>query len=169
MRDIARLNVDISNFGNRVIDNLIKAQKETAKQVWKDVKNLAPSKVGKYAESIKVSDTELKNNVITTSIYTDLQSEDGHYIGRMIEYGTGIYALQPHIGHTKTFILSQYQFWYVPATSVDRQIGKKIIIDGKEFYIARPQVAKPHFLPALHKNISLYNDNIKKAVKEAKS
>lgn len=169
MRDIARLNVDISNFGNRVIDNLIKAQKETAKQVWKDVKNLAPSKVGKYAESIKVSDTELKNNVITTSIYTDLQSEDGHYIGRMIEYGTGIYALQPHIGHTKTFILSQYRFWYVPATSVDRQIGKKIIIDGKEFYIARPQVAKPHFLPALHKNVALYHENIGKAVKEARS
>lgn len=169
MKDIARLNVDISNFGNRVIDNLIKAQKETAKQVWKDVKNLAPSKVGKYAESIKVSDTELKNNVITTSIYTDLQSEDGHYIGRMIEYGTGIYALQPHIGHTKTFILSQYQFWYVPANLVDRPIGKKIIIDGKEFYIARPQVAKPHFLPALHKNVSLYNENIRKAVKEAKS
>lgn len=169
MKDIARLNVDISNFGNRVIDNLIKAQKETAKQVWKDVKNLAPSKVGKYAESIKVSDTELKNDVIRTYIYTDLQSEDGHYIGRMIEYGTGIYALQPHIGHTKAFILSQYQYWYVPATSVDRQIGKKIIIDGKEFYIARPQVAKPHFLPALHKNVSLYNENIKKAVKEAKS
>lgn len=169
MKDIARLNVDISNFGNRVIDNLIKAQKETANQVWKDVKNLAPSKVGKYAESIKVSDTELKNNVITTHIYTDLQSEDGHYIGRMIEYGTGIYALQPHIGHTKTFILSQYHFWYVPVTSVDRPIGKKIIIDGKEFYIARPQVAKPHFLPALHKNVSLYNDNIRKAVKEAKS
>lgn len=169
MKDIARLNVDISNFGNRVIDNLIKAQKETAKQVWKDVKNLAPSKVGKYAESIKVSDTELKNNVITTSIYTDLQSEDGHYIGRMIEYGTGIYALQPHIGHTKTFILSQYHFWYVPVASVDRPIGKTIIIDGKEFYVARPQVAKPHFLPALHKNVALYHENIKKAVKEARS
>ena len=168
MKHIARLNVDISNFGNRVINNLINAQKETAKQVWKDVKSLAPSKVGKYAESIKASDTELKNDVISTRIYTDLQSEDGYYIGRMIEYGTGIYALQPHIGHTKTFILSQYHFWYVPATSVDRQIGKKIIIDGKEFYIARPQVAKPHFLPALHKNVALYHENIKKAVKEVK-
>ena len=133
------------------------------------MKDLAPSKDGKYAESIKVSDTELKNDVISTHIYTDLQSEDGYYIGRMIEYGTGIYALQPHIGHTKTFILSQYQFWYVPATSVDRQIGKKIIINGKEFYIARPQKAKPHFIPALQKNISLYHDNIRKAVKEAKS
>lgn len=169
MKHIARLNIDISNFGNKVINNLINAQKETAKQVKNDVKSLAPSKVGKYADSIKVSDTELKNDVIRTYIYTDLQSEDGYYIGRMIEYGTGIYALQPHIGHTKTFILSQYQFWYVPATSVDRPIGKKIIIDGKEFYVAKPQVAKPHFLPALHKNIALYHENIRKAVKEAKS
>lgn len=168
MKNIERLNVDISNFSNKVIENLINAQKETAMQIWKDVKSLAPSQTGKYAESIKVSDTELKNDVISTHIYTDLQSEDGYYIGRMIEYGTGIYALQPHIGHTKTFILSKYQFWYVPATSVDRPIGKKIIIDGKEFYVAKPQVAKPHFLPSLYKNISLYHENITKAVKEAK-
>lgn len=168
MKNIARLNIDISNFGNKVIDNLIKAQKETAEKVWEDVKNLAPSKTGKYAESIKMSDTELKNNVISTHIYTDLQSEDGYYIGRMIEYGTGIYALQPHIGHTKTFIDSKYQFWYVPASSVDRPIGRKIIIDGKEFYVAKPQVAKPHFIPALQKNISLYHENISKAIKEAK-
>lgn len=168
MKNIERLYVDISNFGNKVIDNLVKAQKETAKQVCEDVKNLAPSKVGKYAESIKVSDTEFKNDVITTHIYTDLQSEDGYYIGRMIEYGTGIYALQPHIGHTKTFILSEYQFWYVPATSVDRPIGRSIIINGKEFYVARPQVAKPHFIPALQKNRYLYHLNISKAIKEAK-
>lgn len=168
MKNIARLNIDISNFGNKVIDNLIKAQKETAEKVWEDVKNLAPSKVGKYAESIKVSDTELKNNVISTHIYTDLQSEDGYYIGRMIEYGTGIYALQPHIGHTKTFIDSKYHYWYVPASSVDRQIGAKKIINGRLFYIARPQRAKPHFIPALQKNISLYHSNISKAIKEAK-
>lgn len=169
MKNIEILNVDISNFSNKVIENLINAQKETAMQIWRDVKSLAPSNTGKYAESIKVSDTELKNDVISTHIYTDLQSEDGYYIGRMIEYGTGIYALQPHIGHTKTFILSKYQFWYVPATLVDRQIGKKIIINGKEFYIARPQRAKPHFIPALQKNISLYHENISKAIKEAKS
>lgn len=169
MKNIERLNVDISNFSNKVIENLINAQKETAMQICRDVKSLAPSNTGKYAESIKVSDTELKNDVISTHIYTDLQSEDGYYIGRMIEYGTGIYALQPHIGHTKTFLLSQYQFWYVPTTSVDRPIGKKIIIDGKEFYVAKPQVAKPHFIPALQKNISLYHENISKAIKEAKS
>lgn len=168
MKNIARLNIDISNFGNKVINNLINAQKETAVQIWKDVKSLAPSKTGKYADSIKVSDTELKNDVIRTYIYTDLQSEDGYYIGRMIEYGTGIYALQPHIGHTKTFIDSKYQFWYVPASSVDRPIGRKIIIDGKEFYIAKPQVAKPHFIPSLQKNISLYHENISKAIKEAR-
>lgn len=168
MKNILSLSVDLANYTDKAIEKLIKAQKSTAQQVCKDVKSLAPSKVGKYAESIKVSDTELKNDVIRTYIYTDLQSEDGYYIGRMIEYGTGIYALQPHIGHTKTFILSKYQYWYVPATSVDRQIGKKIIINGKEFYIARPQVAKPHFIPALQKNIALYHENIRKALKEAR-
>lgn len=168
MKNIESLSVDISNFGEKVIDNLIKAQRDTAEVIQKDVKNLAPSRTGKYADSIKVDETKIEDNHITTSIYTDLQSEDGHYVGRMIEYGTGIYALEPHIGKTKTFIDSQYQYWYVPATSVDRPIGKSIFIKGKEFYIARPQKAKPHFIPALNMNIALYKSNISKAIKEAK-
>lgn len=167
MKNIESISVDLSNFGEKVIHNLINAQKETAQKVWEDVKALAPSTTGKYASSIKVSETEFKNDKITTSIYTDLKSEDGYYIGRMIEYGTGIYALQPHIGHTKTFIESKYNYWYVPASLVDRQIGKKIIINGKEFYVAKPQKAKPHFIPALHKNIALYHEKISKAIKEA--
>ena len=166
MKNIESISVDISNFENRVIDNLIKAQKDTAQKIWQDVKALAPSNTGKYADSIKVSETEFKDDKITTFIYTDLKSEDGYYIGRMIEYGTGIYALQPHIGHTKTFIESKYNYWYVPARLVDRQIGRKITINGELFYIAKPQPAKPHFIPALQKNIALYHENIRKAIKE---
>ena len=168
MKNILSLSVDLSNYSDKAIEKLIKAQKETGNIILEDVKNLAPSRSGKYADSIKVSETKLENDHIKTKIYTDLLSEDGYYIGRMIENGTGIYALEPHIGKTKTFIDSQYQYWYVPATSVDRQIGKKIIINGKEFYIARPQVAKPHFLPALQKNESVHKSNILKALKEAK-
>lgn len=168
MKSIINLSLDLSKYTDKVIDKLIETQRKTGNIILEDTKNLAPSKVGKYADSIKVSETKLENNHIKTKIYTDLLSEDGYYIGRMIENGTGIYALEPHIGHTKTFILSQYKFWYVPVTSVDRAIGRIIIINGKEFYIARPQVAKPHFLPALQKNISIYRNNITKALKEAK-
>ena len=88
--------------------------------------------------------------------------------GRMIENGTGIYALEPHIGHTKTFFESQYQYWYVPASEVDRPIGKVVLIDGVEFYVAKAQKPKPHWKPALDENIQTYKENISQAIKEAK-
>lgn len=84
----------------------------------------------------------------------------------MIENGTGVYALEPHIGHTKTFFESQYQYWYVPAEEVDRPIGRLVEINGQEFYIAKAQRPKPHWKPALEENIELYKENVRKAVKE---
>lgn len=168
MKMLSQLNVDIEQFGNKAIKRLVEAQKNTANSIFDDVKELAPSKTGKYADSIKVSDTDYRGDLISTDVYTDLKSEDGYFIGRMIENGTGIYALEPHIGHTKTFINSNYQYWYVPVKSVDRPIGKKIIIDGEEFYVAHSQPAKPHFYPALQKNISIYKNNIKNALEGAK-
>ena len=111
---------------------------------------------GKYVNSIQKGETEYKNGAIRTEIYTDLKSKDGYLIGRMIENGTGIYALEPHIGHTKTFHVSGYQYWYVPADEVDRPIGKTILIDGVEFYIAKAQKPKPHWKPVLEEDMELY-------------
>lgn len=168
MKDINRLSADILNFGDRAIDNIIKAQSDTAEKIWEDVIDLAPYKEGDYISSIQISNTEYDGSKITTSVYTDLKSPDGYLIGRMLENGTGIYALEPHIGHTKTFIESQYKYWYVPATKVDRKIGKEIYIKGQLFYLAKAQPSQPHFLPALNMNRALYVENIRKAVKEAK-
>ena len=168
MKLLYNLSEDISRWENKAIENLIQAQHDTAEQTYHDVLEFAPSKHGKYADSIKVSDTEYQNDVISTWVHTDLMSEDDYFVGRMIENGTGIYALEPHIGTTGTFWNSGFQYWYVPVTSVDRPIGQKITIDGKEFYVARPQPAKPHFYPALQKNVSTYYKNITTALKEAK-
>lgn len=163
MNDFVR---DLSKLSNKVQKKLIEAQQETAQKIKEDVLNNAPSKKGKYANSIKVSETQIKDNKIITAIYTDLKSEDGYFIGRMIENGTGIYALEQHIGHTKTFFDSQYQYWYVPADKVDRPIGRLIEIDGIEFYVAKAQMPKPHFKPALESNKELYKANIRKAMEE---
>ena len=168
MEAIYNLSEDISKWGNKTIEKLMEAQQETSKIMYNDVLEFAPSKHGKYADSIKVSDTEVNNGVINTWVYTDLKSEDGYFVGRMIENGTGIYALEPHIGHTGTFWKSGFEYWYVPVTSIDRPLGKKITINGQEFYVARPQPAKPHFYPALQKNISTYIKKIGEALEEAK-
>lgn len=168
MKNIQELSIDLSKFSKKLEDRLIKAQEKTAKKIKEDViKNLNVSG-GKYANSIQTSDTKYEQGTIKTEIFTDLKSKDGYVIGRMIENGTGIYALEPHIGHTKTFFESQYQYWYVPASEVDRPIGKLVLIEGVEFYVAKAQKPKPHWKPALDENIEIYKENIRQAIKEAK-
>lgn len=168
MKKISEVSKDLSNFQKKLEQKLINAQRETAKQMKKDViKHLGHSS-GKYVDSIQVSDTEKKDETIKTCIYTDFKSKDGYFIGRMVENGTGIYALEPHIGHTKTFLESEYQYWYVPVDEVDRPIGETTLINGVEFYIAKAQKPKPHWKPALNEDIETYKKNITQAIKEAK-
>ncbi len=165
MKKLAELSKNIVIFGDKTIDRLINAQRNTANKICNDVKSLAPGS-GNYKNSIKVSDTTVENGVIKTAVYTDMTSEMDPtiVIGRMIEHGTGIYALEPHIGHTKAFIESGYRYWFVPATSVKRAIGQLININGTEFYIAKPQRARPHFLPSLLSNKAYYKAQIRKAL-----
>lgn len=167
MKNIEEFGKDLSKFEQRLKEKLIRAQEETAEQIKKDVIEKLGFSSGKYVESIQKGKTEVNDDKIKTEIFTDLKSKDGYLIGRMIENGTGIYALEPHIGHTKTFHVSGYQYWYVPADEVDRPIGKTILIDGIEFYIAKAQKPKPHWKPVLEEDVELYKSNIKKAVKEA--
>lgn len=167
MKKIKEFGKDLSKFEQKLIKKLMKAQDETAEQMKKDVIEKLGFSSGKYINSIQKGETEYKNNSIKTEIFTDLKSKDGYLIGRMIENGTGIYALEPHIGHTKTFHVSGYQYWYVPADEVDRPIGKAILIDGVEFYIAKAQKPKPHWKPVLEEDMELYRLNISKAIKEA--
>lgn len=168
MKNIKELGKDLDSFQKRLEEKLIKAQRESAEQIQKDVKKHLGHSSGKYADSIKVGETKKEDGVIKTSIYTDLKSKDGYFIGRMIENGTGTYALEPHIGHTNTFKMSGYQYWYVPVEEVERPIGKVILIDGVEFYVAKAQKPKPHWKPALEEDIEMYKKNIAQAIKEAK-
>ena len=71
MKSIDRLSVDILNFGNRAIDNIVKAQSNTAYVIQQDAKNLAPENTGAYKESIELGETKVEGNIISTSVYTD--------------------------------------------------------------------------------------------------
>ena len=164
MKDIKQLPGDIDKLYDKLIENVMRAQQESAKKMWDRVVEIAPCNTGGYIASIQVGETKHEAGEITTKIFTDMKSEDGYFIGRMIENGTGIYALEPHIGHTKTFIDSGYQYWYVPADKVDRPIGRLITINGSEFYVAHAQPARPHFKPALDENREAYKQAISKAV-----
>ena len=115
MKDILKIGIDLKKASDDLIKKLMVKQKDTAKAIWEDVVLKAPSSSGEYVSSIKIGETKFEKNIISTKIFTDMKSEDGYFVGRMIENGTGIYALEPHIGHTKTFIESGYKYWYVPA------------------------------------------------------
>lgn len=162
MKAIIDLSKDLERYSKKLEQKLIQAQRETAEAVMKEAQERVGN--GEYSQSIKISETKKENDVISTFIGSDLKS-DGHFIGRMIENGTGIYALEPHIGHTKTFFTSGYKYWYVPAKSIKRPIGQLITIGDEEYYVAKAQKPKPHYRPAIEKNWELYKSKIRKAVK----
>lgn len=168
MKSADKIGIDLEKFSKKFQQNLIQAQRDTAEKIKDDARGYSPKPNGEYAQTIQVSDTEVSGNEIKTWVHTDMKSEDGYFIGRMIENGTGIYALEPHIGKTKTFFASGYQYWYVPTSKVKRPIGQTININGVDFYVAKAQPPKPHFKPALNQNIQTYKENISEAFRRSK-
>ena len=158
MKSIDRLSVNILNFGNRAIDNIVKAQRDTAEIIWADVVNTAPYKNGDYVASIQLGETKVEGNIISTSVYTDATvttlSGTSYNLGKILEYGTAPHAIPNAWG-------KGYTFGYV---GKDGEYHKGTM--DPDWHPG--SISKPHFLPALRKNEALYYDNIRKAVKEAK-
>lgn len=153
MKSIDRLSVDILNFGNRAIDNIVKAQSNTAYVIQQDAKNLAPEDTGAYKESIELGETQVNNGVITTSVYTDATvttlSGTSYNLGRLLEEGTRPHEIRATNAQALHFTI----------------MGNDVFVKS----VLHPgTIAQPHFLPALNMNKALYLDNIRKAVKEAK-
>lgn len=151
MKNIASLSVDISKYGEKVIDNLIKAQSDTAYVIQQDAKFYAESMgTGAYAESIQLGETTYDGNTIRTSVYTDATVSDSrgneYNLGALIEYGTRPHLIEP-----------------VNAQALHFTKGGEDVFAK---YVFHPgTVAQPHFIPALQKNIALYKSNIRKALK----
>lgn len=152
MKDISKLSAYLHKFTDQVIENVVKAQSETARQVWEDVVNTAPMDTGGYVSSIKVSQTEKKGNTITTEIYTDatVSTLGGatYNLGYLLENGTSPHLIEP-----------------VNSNVLHFQIGGEDIFTKRVHHPGT--IAQPHFQPALDKNRQTYLENIRKAVKEA--
>lgn len=153
MKSIDKLSVDILNFGNRAIDNIVKAQSNTAYVIQQDAKFLAPENTGAYKESIELGETQVNNGVITTKVYTDATvytlGGTSYNLGRLIEEGTTPHEIKA--------INAQALHFKIMGNDV---FAKSVFHPGI--------IAQPHFLPALNMNRTLYVENIRKAVKEAK-
>ena len=157
MRNIANLSVDISNYGDRVIDKLIEAQSNTGYVVQQDAKFFAPINTGEYKQSIKLGKTKYDGATITTDVYTDatVETKAGivYNLGYLLENGTLQHAIPNAWG-------KGYTFGYTD----DKGVYHKGTMDP-DWHPGTPE--QPHMIPALQRNVRLYKANIRKAMKEA--
>ena len=159
MKNIYSLNVDLVNFSNKVIENIKNAQSNTAYVIQQDVKYFAPDDKGIYKQSIQLGETTYDGSTIKTSVYTDAtvsaKSNGNTYnLGMLLETGTDPHAIPNAWG-------KGYTYGY---TGPDGRYHKGTM--DPDWHPG--SIPQPHFLPALNRNIALYKNNIKKAVKEAK-
>ena len=159
MRDISEMATVLTNKLDKKLDKLKQAQRDTAKVIWEDTVNEAPTEEDDYMSSIQISDTKEEKDVIKTSVFSDLlvggdiPKWQNVPVAAFLEWGTG------PLGE---------------ATN-DYQHGYPYTTDEPWNFIAQMQfeqtgtwgmAARPHFYPALQKNIALYKDNLRKALKE---
>lgn len=150
MKNILSLSVDLSNYTDKAIERLIKAQRTTAEDILRDIKAHAPG-TGAYKDSIKISETKYNGKSINTRIYTDAVVYDsagrGYNLGSLIEHGTRPHTIEPARKKCLKF-----------------EIDGKIILASHVFHPGT--TANPHFQMALQRNKPLYHLNIIRALKE---
>lgn len=150
MKNILSLSVDLANYTDKAIERLIKAQRDTAQDILRDIKAHAPG-TGAYRDSIKMTETKYNGDYIVTKIYTDAVVYDsvgrGYNLGALIEHGTRPHTIEPA-----------------------RKNYLKFEIDGKTIFASHVfhpgTTANPHFQMALQRNKPLYHLNIIRALKE---
>jgi hypothetical protein len=158
MRDISEMAIVLTNKLEEKLEKLKQAQRDTAKVIWQDTVNNAPMAEANYISSIQVSDTKEEKDVIKTSVFSDLtvwweKKSMNIPLSAFLEWGTG------PLGESTN----------------DYPHGYPYTTDAPWDYISWLQMlqtgtwgmsARPHFYPALQKNIALYKDNLRKALKE---
>lgn len=153
MKDISFLDKHIERIKNRVINDLVEIQKETAEKICRDAKNFAPGDV--YKDSIKVNETEIKEDNISTSITTDILVQakyngNIYNLGYLLENGTLEHAIPNAFGLGYTYgYIDRYGYRHKGTMDKDWHPGFRPL---------------PHFIPALLFNKEEYNTKIKKVL-----
>lgn len=158
MKDISEMANVLTNRLEEKLEKLKQAQRDTAKVIWEDTVNESPLKTGDYTSSIQISETELKDDVIKTSVYSDLKvfwakKSINIPLSAFLEWGTG------PIGEDS----NTYEHGYPYTTDVPWNFATQLQYDLMGTW---GMPARPHFYPALQKNISLYKENLRKAMKD---
>lgn len=147
MEDLKGLALHLKKIDKKILNDLAKAQRETAESICKDAQSLAPGN-GEYKNSIKVTNTEMDGKKITTKIVTDVtvtaKSNGNVYnLGALLENGTMPHAIPNAFGWGDLFGYDSYMY----KRTLDPNWHPGF-------------VSMPHFIPALNKNKLVYLQNI---------
>lgn len=142
------------NLESNIIDDVIEAQRSTAKKVCDDAQSLAPGS-GKYSNSIKVSPTTVSGNTVKTMVYTDMvvgpakSTGNSYNLGLLLETGTNPHAIPNAFDWGNIY-------------GYDSAMYKRTL--SKDWHPGF--VSMPHFIPALNKNKKYYSDEISRVLKK---
>lgn len=125
---------------DKIIKQLPNATKNGIKTALENTRALAIQikPISNYEDKILIEFTDAQTNEIVGRLHTD---KDTFPHALFVEFGTGIYAEESHIGITRTFLESGFRYWFVPKEKVDlSKYGlTPIVMYGKEFYLLSGQ------------------------------
>lgn len=174
MIDISWNKDNLKSFEKKM-ETLIKKLPETAKLGVNDAlkntqeKALKNKRGNKDEKLIPIEILDFDKGKVVGRVYTD---KDLFSFASFLEYGTGTKAELPHIGKTKTFIASGYQYWLLPVEKVDRQFSPQriVVIGEQQFYLMFATKPYPFMRPASfssrQENADLLNERIGKLLME---
>lgn len=174
MIDISWNKNNLKNFEKKMEALIKKLPEATKKGVEDSLKNtqekaLKNKRGSKNKKLIPIELLDFDKGKVVGRVYTD-KILFSH--APFLEFGTGTEAELPHIGKTKTFIASGYQYWFLPVEKVDRQFSPEriVVIDGQQFYLMFATKPYPFMRPASfssrQENTELVNERIGKLLME---
>ena len=146
MKDISNLEKEWDKIEKQLVPRLVNMQRKVADFICSDVQGLAPGS-GDYADSIKVGETTIENNIIETPVESDMvvvsKAGTEYNLGYLLENGTLEHAIPNAFnwGVIYGFKSEKYKRTLQP----DWHPGFKEI---------------PHYYPALNLNKALYDKKI---------
>lgn len=154
--EIGKLQKTFRLFGEKIERQVIQKQRECAEICQQYVKESAPIRTGRYAESIQVSDTTVNGGVIETKVYSaltvggDNEKWKNVPLGCLLEWGTGI----------KGMATNQYNHGYsyrtTPWVYYDEYLEQWVTTSGI--------VARPHWYPASRRIVPVFKRKMREAV-----
>lgn len=83
-----------------------------AQQMISVINKIADERLSYDENYVKHNKYELRDDGIL--VYNDVTNESGDHYSLILEYGSGLYAEQEHIGNTPTFKATGNMYWFVP-------------------------------------------------------